>query len=96
MRAAEIIEGKVGRVIVGDPTWAADTLGGVWVGTESKVGIGWTHDDVDGFRPPQPYPSWTWLDGAWTAPVAYPDGEGWYSWDEDEQAWVEQDVIDGG
>lgn len=47
-------------------------------------------------RPAQPFPSWTWVDGSWTAPVAYPDGEGWYSWDEDAQAWVEQDVIDGG
>ena len=47
-------------------------------------------------RPAQPYPSWTWEDGAWTPPLPYPDGEGWYSWDEDAQAWVEQDVIDGG
>lgn len=96
MRAAEIIEGTVARVIVGDPAWAADRLGGVWVGTESKVGIGWTYDETDGFRPPQPYPSWTWQDGAWNAPQPYPDSELPHYWDEDSQAWVEQAVIDGG
>lgn len=39
-------------------------------------------------RPPQPYPSWTWGDGAWTAPVPYPDDEAPYLWDEDVQDWV--------
>jgi len=40
-------------------------------------------------RPPQPYPSWTWIDGAWTAPVPYPSDGGMYQWDEDVQAWGE-------
>jgi hypothetical protein len=96
MRAAEISDGSVVRVIVGDPEWAADRLGGVWVGTESKVGIGWTYDETDGFRPPQPFGSWTWTDDAWTAPKPYPEGDGFYSWDEDAEAWVERELIDGG
>ena len=92
MRAAEIIEGQVARAIVGDPAWAADRLGGVWVGTESKVGIGWTYDETDGFRPPQPYPSWSWDGTGWQPPTPMPEDGGFYSWDEDSQAWV---IVDG-
>jgi hypothetical protein len=29
------------QVIVGDPAWAADRLGGDWLGTPVKVGVGW-------------------------------------------------------
>ena len=41
-------------------------------------------------RPPQPYPSWTWEDGAWTPPVPYPDVDcvGCYVWDEETQDWI--------
>jgi hypothetical protein len=39
-------------------------------------------------RPPQPYPSWAWADGAWQAPVVYPDDGGDYTWSEPTQAWV--------
>ena len=38
-------------------------------------------------RPAQPYPSWTWQDGRWTAPVDAPD-DGEWQWDEDAGAWV--------
>lgn len=41
-------------------------------------------------RPPQPYPSWTWENGAWTAPVPYPAG-GFYDWDEETQSWATGD-----
>jgi hypothetical protein len=40
-------------------------------------------------KPAQPYPSWTWVDGAQTAPVPYPSDGGMYQWDEDALAWVE-------
>jgi hypothetical protein len=40
-------------------------------------------------RPEKPYPSWQWEDGTWVAPVPYPEGEGFYTWDEDSQEWVE-------
>jgi hypothetical protein len=41
-------------------------------------------------RPPQPYPSWTWTDGAWTPPIPYPE-EGEWQWDEAAQEWVPYD-----
>ena len=46
-----------------------------------------THDV---FYAPQPYPSWTlnqttWL---WDAPVARPQGNGYYKWDEQNQTWI--------
>jgi hypothetical protein len=53
--AAHIVDGTVTHVIVGDPAWAADRLGGTWVASESKVGIGWTYDDGT-FAPPVPDP----------------------------------------
>lgn len=41
------------QVIVGTPEWAADRLGGTWVGTPVKVGVGW--QVVDGtITPPEP------------------------------------------
>lgn len=40
-------------------------------------------------RPPQPYPSWTWEDGAWQPPIPYPS-EGDWVWDEDLGDWVQQ------
>lgn len=39
-------------------------------------------------RPAQPFPSWTWEDGSWTAPVPYPDDGNYFVWDEDSQGWV--------
>lgn len=49
------------------------------------AGIGFTYDaDLDAFIPPKPYPSWL-LDeesATWKAPVAYPEGEVMYSWNE--------------
>lgn len=90
--SAQVEDGVVVQAIVGDPTWAADRLGGEWHGTDTKVGIGWTYSEQDGFRPPQPYPSWTWDDG-WHTPVSYPDGDGDYEWDEDALTWVEADNV---
>ena len=83
--AAKVADGTVTQVIVGTPEWASERLGGEWVGSDTKVGVGWTAED-DGFRPPQPFPSWTWDGQAWVAPVPRPD-EGWWTWDEDAQGW---------
>lgn len=59
------------------------------------AGVGYEYrEDIDGFIPPQPFPSWT-LDeatGWWVAPVPMPD-EGVWVWDEDEQAWVEAEGV---
>jgi hypothetical protein len=72
-------------------------LGGTWVQTsynasfrKQYAGINHTYDlEADVFIAPQPYPSWS-LDEAhdWQAPVAYPDGEDAYYWDEDTLSWV--------
>jgi hypothetical protein len=56
---------------------------------EFKPGIGWTWNEADGFRPPQPYPSWNWDGAEWVAPTPKPtDGER-YLWNEDTQTWDE-------
>jgi hypothetical protein len=54
--AARIDGDTVVQVIVGSPEWAEARLGGVWVASDVKVGIGWTL--IDGvITPPEPEPS---------------------------------------
>jgi hypothetical protein len=45
---------------------------------------------LDAYIAPKPFPSWTLNEDTteWEAPVARPE-EGMYSWDEEEQEWVE-------
>jgi hypothetical protein len=53
--AAKVEDGTVVQVIVGDPAWAADRLGGMWLGSDTKVGVGW--QVIDGtILPPEPDP----------------------------------------
>ncbi len=59
---------------------------------KNYAGIGYTYDSVkDAFIAPQPYPSWILDEDTcmWDAPVAYPDDDKYYKWDEDTTAWVE-------
>ncbi len=59
---------------------------------KNYAGIGMIYDSVrDAFYAPQPYSSWTLDEDTclWEAPVAYPDDDKRYSWDEDNTAWVE-------
>lgn len=57
------------------------------------AGVGFTYDQAnDVFYAPQPYPSWTvnqttWL---WEAPVAKPDDDKSYKWDETTTSWIER------
>ena len=46
---------------------------------------------LDAFYAPQPYPSWTLNEDTclWEAPVAYPDDDKMYDWDEETQSWDE-------
>jgi hypothetical protein len=78
-------------------------LGGVWKQTSYNgnfrihfAGTNFTyHADLDAFIPPQPYPSWH-LDEEtclWESPVAMPDDDNNYQWNEDENKWV---VVVGG
>jgi hypothetical protein len=46
------------------------------------------------FRPPQPFPSWTWQEAPAVAatagffpPVPYPEDGEMYDWDEENQTW---------
>jgi hypothetical protein len=57
---------------------------------KNYAGIGYSWDG-EGFAPPQPYPSWS-LDlysYLWQAPVAKPEDDKKYSWDEATTSWVE-------
>jgi hypothetical protein len=38
-------------------------------------------------RPPKPYPSWSWFQGRWNAPITMPN-DGDYQWDESNLRWV--------
>ena len=59
---------------------------------KNYAGIGHTYDEGrDAFIPPKPYASWILNEDScqWKAPVASPDDDKYYSWDEDSLAWVE-------
>jgi hypothetical protein len=53
--AARTEDGVVTQVIVGTPEWAVSRLGGTWVASEVKVGVGWTVQDGV-IVPPEPEP----------------------------------------
>jgi hypothetical protein len=75
------------------------TLSGTWIKTcpqcwirKNYAGKGMIYDDEnDMFMKKQPFPSWSanTETGVWDPPVAYPDDGLEYSWDEDDQEWVE-------
>lgn len=56
---------------------------------DPRPGIGWLWDEVNGYRPPRPYPSWTWNGVAWQPPVAMPTEGGPFQWNEDAKSWSE-------
>lgn len=56
MYAVRIDNGIAVEVIVGSPEWAVENLGGEWVGSEAKVGIGWVWDGHQFNPPPEPEP----------------------------------------
>ena len=54
------------------------------------AGIGYTYDQTrDAFIPPKPFNSWTLDEDTcrWEAPVAKPDDEQIYQWNETDQQW---------
>jgi hypothetical protein len=56
------------------------------------AGAGYTYDiERDAFIAPQPFPSWTLNENTcqWVCPVAYPDDDKQYTWNETDQAWDE-------
>jgi hypothetical protein len=57
---------------------------------KNYAGIGYTYDeDRDAFIPKKPYPSWTLNETTcqWESPVAKPDDENNYNWNETNQNW---------
>jgi hypothetical protein len=63
------------------------TLGGTPL-HKNYAGVGYTFDGT-GFAAPQPYASWT-LDETsylWQAPVAMPEDENAYTWNEETTSW---------
>jgi hypothetical protein len=89
--AAKIEDGIVVQVVRGDAAWSSSRLGGSWVGSESKVGVGWEESE-EGLRPVSPFPSWSWDGDKWVSPVPYPDDENFYEWDEDTQTWEQSEL----
>ena len=56
------------------------------------AGKGYTYDSTrDAFIAPQPYPSWLLNEDTcqWESPVAYPDDDKMYTWDEATTNWTE-------
>jgi len=74
-------------------------LGGTWVQTsynatirKNYAGIGYSFDSGrDAFIPPKPFASWVLNEATcnWDAPVARPEDDKMYSWDEATTSWIE-------
>ena len=74
-------------------------LGGNWKQTsynanirKNYAGAGYTYDvERDAFIPPKPYASWILNEDTcrWEAPVAFPDDEKAYTWNEETVSWQE-------
>ena len=86
---AKIENGIVTDVIVADTSFV-NKLDGVWISCteETLPGIGYTYSQIDGFRPPKPFPSWIWNGTFWDAPNPIPDNDNIYEWNEDSVSWI--------
>ena len=59
---------------------------------KNYASIGCIYDPIrDAFYLQQPYPSWIFNEDtcSWSAPIALPDNEKVYEWNEETQSWVE-------
>lgn len=57
---------------------------------KNYAGIGYTYDQTrDAFIPPKPFNSWILNESTcqWEAPVAKPDDDNIYKWNEENQSW---------
>jgi hypothetical protein len=74
-------------------------LGGIWKQTsynatfrKNYAGIGFTYNaEKDAFIPPKPFSKWVLNEDTcnWEAPVAYPDDEKRYAWNDNKGEWEE-------
>ena len=97
---AKVNNGKVEQVIVAEADFFktfVDTTPGNWIQTsyngnirKNYAGIGYTYDQTrDAFIAPKPFNSWILNEETclWEAPVALPDTENRYNWNETNQTW---------
>lgn len=69
-------------------------LGGVPF-RKNYAGIGFVYDEMrDAFIPPKPYNSWVLNEETcgWEPPVAYPNKDEFYEWDENTVSWVKSKI----
>ena len=62
---------------------------------KNYASIGMTYDSaLDAFYTPQPYPSWVLNEDTcqWESPVAYPEDDKMYKWNEETQSWDEEAI----
>jgi hypothetical protein len=70
------------------------TLGGTPL-KGNYAGIGYSYnEELNAFIPPKPFESWTLNTEKynWDAPKAYPTDGKFYTWDEEDQNWIEVKV----
>ena len=97
---AKVKSGKVVKVISADESFFEtflDDSPGRWIETFKDrsqrvhfAGIGYNYDaTADVFYPNSPFASWTLntTSYVWEPPVAYPDGDGKYVWNEETTSW---------
>lgn len=72
---------------------------GVFDSNDLQINSNWIHYEDDDcvfiggsyfegvFYPPKPFPSWSQVDGKWTAPKSKPDDGLFYDWNEETQEW---------
>lgn len=83
------------NLTIGPPDWMPEGDGWIrWKNTEDfkekieRPRIGNILDSsLDFCYSPQPYPSWTLVNGKWTPPVEFPADLQNYMWDEPQQIW---------
>lgn len=94
-RFAEIEEStnRVVRVCEGQPkVWYEFRLGGTWVevleGCDANKGDMY-YPELKNFSRPQPFESWILNTETmtWQAPIPYPNDDGIYTWNEQNQLW---------
>ena len=101
---AKVEDHIVTQVIVAEPEFFdtfVDSSPGEWIQCsyngnirKNYPGIGFTYDATrDAFYAPQPFASWILVEDTcqWEAPVALPDTENRYNWNEINQNW---DIIE--
>jgi hypothetical protein len=102
---AKVQNGIVTQVIVAEPEFFntfVDSSAGEWIQTsytgsirKNYAGIGFTYDkDRDAFIQPKPFTSWILNEDTckWESPVPMPAGNKNYIWDEESQAWLEENL----